>query len=273
MAGDVEADIDQTGPNSLSDRPGRDPDAQRNQPESAGGQVRAVVPARVERVHKGTETLDDISLKRAGTQGFVLHPTQRCIHCRMGAPEGLKIYECQAHGCEEFTCIRCAVPFQLTTCRQGLLCYRHFPYPRVTTNDPDAEEFWDNQPHNHHLSFKEINMSYAFMYMPLSRDEAMSQEITMTYRCCACPYEEGLVLCANSFCTHRACPRHVRRMFENHFICFCCDHTSRCDELHPFSPRDVVCTRSAPRRIMERWEREHAGRVREILMTFAYEQS
>eukprot|EP00971_Amphidinium_carterae_P054060 1064368-Amphidinium_carterae.1 len=106
MAGDVEADRDQTGPNSLSDRPGRDPDAQWNQPESADddmGQATAVVPVRVERVHRGTETMDDIALKRAGTQGFVLHLTQRCIRCRMGAPEGLKIYECQAHGCAEFT--------------------------------------------------------------------------------------------------------------------------------------------------------------------------
>eukprot|EP00971_Amphidinium_carterae_P238114 4727091-Amphidinium_carterae.1 len=35
MAGDVVADSDQTGPHSLSDRPGRDPNAQRSRPESA----------------------------------------------------------------------------------------------------------------------------------------------------------------------------------------------------------------------------------------------
>eukprot|EP00971_Amphidinium_carterae_P062465 1236195-Amphidinium_carterae.1 len=104
----------------------------------------------------------------------------------MGAPEALKVYECQAYGCTQFTCIRCAVPLQLTNCRQGLLCSRHFPYPKVAENDEEAEDFWDNQPHNHHLSFKEINMSYAFMYMPLTRDEAMAQEIQLTDRCCAC---------------------------------------------------------------------------------------
>eukprot|EP00971_Amphidinium_carterae_P113292 2244462-Amphidinium_carterae.1 len=144
-----------------------------------------------------------------------------------GAPEGLKVYECQAHGCADFTCIRCAVPLQLTNCRQGLLCYMHFPYPRVTTNDPEAEDFWDNQPHNHHLSFKEINMSYAFMYMPLTREEAMAQEVQMLFRCCACHREEGLVLCSSADCTHRACPHHICRLFENHFICFCCDKYSR----------------------------------------------
>eukprot|EP00971_Amphidinium_carterae_P350183 6491422-Amphidinium_carterae.2 len=88
--------------------------------------------------------MDDIALKRAGTQGFVMHLSQRCMQCRMGA---------QAYGCTQFTCIRCAVPLQLTNCRQGLLCSRHFPYPRVAEHDKDAEEFWDNQPHNHHLSF------------------------------------------------------------------------------------------------------------------------
>eukprot|EP00971_Amphidinium_carterae_P224137 4447575-Amphidinium_carterae.1 len=152
--------------------------------------------------------MDDIALKRAGTQGFVLHLTQRCMHCKMGAPEGLKIYECQAYGCTQFICIRCAVPLQLTNCRQGLLCSRHLPYPRVAANDPEAEDFWDNQPHNHHLSFTEINMSYAFMYMPLTRDEAMAQEIQMIHRCCACHRDEGLVLCARPDCTHRACPLH-----------------------------------------------------------------
>eukprot|EP00971_Amphidinium_carterae_P019396 381874-Amphidinium_carterae.1 len=59
----------------------------------------AVVRVEVERVHQGTETMDDIALKRAGTQGFVMHLSQRCVHCRMGAPEALKIYECQAYGC------------------------------------------------------------------------------------------------------------------------------------------------------------------------------
>eukprot|EP00971_Amphidinium_carterae_P062044 1228371-Amphidinium_carterae.1 len=36
-------------------------------------------------------------------------------------------------------------------------------------------------------------MAYAFMYMPLLREEAMSQEITMLHRCCACHRERDLV--------------------------------------------------------------------------------
>eukprot|EP00971_Amphidinium_carterae_P133493 2644110-Amphidinium_carterae.1 len=191
----------------------------------------------------------------------------------MGAPEGLKIYECQAHGCGEFTCVRCAVPLQLTTCRQGLLCYRHFPYPTVAANTTGGVEFWDNQPQYHHPSFQEINSKYAFMYLPLSREEATRQEVTMTYRCCACPCEDNLVECANSFCTHAACPLHIRRLFQGFFICFCCDQYTRSDELHPFSPRDVVRTCPAPRRIADRWDREHKGRIREHLMDFGYEQS
>eukprot|EP00971_Amphidinium_carterae_P088779 1756907-Amphidinium_carterae.1 len=87
-------------------------------------------------------------------------------------------------------------------------------------------------------------MAYAFMYMPLLREEAMSQEITILHRCCACHRERDLVACANTDCHHRACPH----------------HTSRCDEFHPFSPRDVVRTRPAARRVMDRWEREQAHR-------------
>eukprot|EP00971_Amphidinium_carterae_P350182 6491422-Amphidinium_carterae.1 len=116
-------------------------------------------------------------------------------------------------------------------------------------------------------------MSYAFMYMPLTRDEAMAQKIQLLERCCACHREDGLVQCARKDCTHRACPLHVCRLFDNHYICFCCDQYSRCDELHPYSPRDVIRNCAAPRQVMDRWKREHAGRVRKILMTFAPEQS
>eukprot|EP00971_Amphidinium_carterae_P315168 6264364-Amphidinium_carterae.1 len=111
------------------------------------------------------------------------------------------------------------------------------------------------------------------MYFPLTREVAMGQEIMMLHRCCACHRERDLVACAKPDCLHRACPHHVRRLFDDYFICFCCDQTSSCDELHPFSPRDVLRVRPAPRYIMDRWEREQVARVREVLMTFGYEQS
>eukprot|EP00971_Amphidinium_carterae_P156370 3099925-Amphidinium_carterae.2 len=63
------------------------------------GQSLPVVRLEVEQVHRETKTMDNIALKRAGTQGFVMHLSQRCMHCRMGAPEALKIYKCQAYGC------------------------------------------------------------------------------------------------------------------------------------------------------------------------------
>eukprot|EP00971_Amphidinium_carterae_P033912 667540-Amphidinium_carterae.1 len=99
-------------------------------------------------------------------------------------------------------------------------------------------------------------MEFALMYFPLTREVAMGQEIMMIHRCCACHRQHDLVECAKPDCYHRACPNHVRRLFDDYFICFCCDQFSCCEELHPFSPRDVLRVRPAPRYVMDRWERE-----------------
>eukprot|EP00971_Amphidinium_carterae_P249169 4946009-Amphidinium_carterae.1 len=191
----------------------------------------------------------------------------------MGAPEGLKVYWCQVKDCPWYTCIRCAVPLQLVQCRQGLVCHRHFPHPRLVPDDPEIADFMDTHAYSNHWSFKEVCMGLTLMYFPLTRDEAMGQEIMMVHRCCACHREYDLVDCAKPDCHHRACPHHIRRLFDDFFICFCCDLTSSCDEVHPFSPRDVLRVRPAPRYVMDRWEREQVARVRDVLMTFGYEQS
>eukprot|EP00971_Amphidinium_carterae_P042306 831347-Amphidinium_carterae.1 len=98
----------------------RNPEAQLNRPDSA------VEPIGVSRVSVETSTMDDIPFKK-NAQGFLVRFSNRCIICRLGAPEALKVYDCQPQGCDVYTCIRCAVPLQLTNCRQGLLCARHFP--------------------------------------------------------------------------------------------------------------------------------------------------
>eukprot|EP00971_Amphidinium_carterae_P259730 5153364-Amphidinium_carterae.1 len=100
MAGDVVADGDQTEPHSIIDRPGRELNAQQIRIDSGDESLSyytPVEPIGPHRVAQATETQDDIKLKRAGVQGFVLCITQRCITCRLGAPEVLKVYECQAH--------------------------------------------------------------------------------------------------------------------------------------------------------------------------------
>eukprot|EP00971_Amphidinium_carterae_P349810 6491238-Amphidinium_carterae.1 len=155
MTGRIDADSDQSGPSTRSDRPGRDPNARSSRSESALVAVRSIPSGRVERFSRGTETVDEFELKMPGT-GFTEHLTRRCITCRLGAPEGLKIYWCQVQGCPWYTCVRCAVPLQLVQCRQGLVCHRHFPHPRFVPDDPEIADFLDNHPYSNHWTFKEI---------------------------------------------------------------------------------------------------------------------